>query len=128
MRVYGVSKLANILFTLELALRLEGSGVTANSLHPGVVRTGYGAHGDTRGVVAAGLTVLRPFFASAATGARTSVYLASSPEVAEVTGAYFAKCRQVVPRAVAGDGAAAERLWRVSEELVGLASPADHSG
>ena len=79
MRVYGVSKLANILFSLELARRLEGSGVTANSLHPGAVRTGYGAHGDTRGVVAAGLTVLRPFFLSAAAGARTSVYLASSP-------------------------------------------------
>ena len=82
MRVYGESKLANILFTLELARRLEGSDVTANSLHPGTVRTGYGADGDARGLLAFGIKIGSPFFLSPAKGARTSVYLASSPEVA----------------------------------------------
>ncbi len=86
MRVYGQSKLANILFTLELARRLEGSGVTANSLHPGTVRTGYGADGDTRGFLAFGIKLASPFFLSPAKGARTSVYLASSPEVEGVSG------------------------------------------
>ena len=86
MRVYGQSKLANMLFTIELARRLEGSGVTANSLHPGTVRTGYGADGDARGLLAIGIKIAAPFFLSPAKGARTSVYLASSPEVAGVSG------------------------------------------
>ena len=73
MQVYGQSKLANILFTLELARRLEGSGVTANSLHPGTVRTGYGADGDARGLLAFGIKIASPFFFSPAKGARTSV-------------------------------------------------------
>ena len=60
MRVYGQSKLANILFTLELARRLEGTGVTANSLHPGTVRTGYGADGDARGLLAFGIKISQP--------------------------------------------------------------------
>ena len=80
MRVYGQSKLANILFTLELARRLEGTGVTANSLHPGTVRTGYGADGDARGLLAFGIKISSPFFLSPAKGARTSVYLASRPD------------------------------------------------
>ena len=121
MRVYGQSKLANILFTLELARRLEGSGVTANSLHPGTVRTGYGADGDARGLLAFGIKIASPFFLSPAKGARTSVYLASDPAVAGVSGQYFVKCKAKQPKRWARDPEAARRLWLVSEELVGLA-------
>ena len=120
MRVYGESKLANMLFTLELARRLEGTGVTANCLHPGTVRTGYGADGDARGFLSFGLKIASPFFLSPAKGARTSVYLASSPEVAGVSGEYFFKCKPRTPRKWARDPVAAQRLWQVSEDLVGL--------
>ena len=121
MRVYGQSKLANILFTLELARRFEGRGVTANSLHPGTVRTGYGGDGDARGLLGFGIKIASPFFLSPAKGARTSVYLASSPEVEGVSGEYFVKCKPRRPRRWAQDAEAAQRLWQVSEELVGLA-------
>lgn len=124
MRAYGQSKLANILFTLELARRLEGSGVTANSLHPGTVRTGYGADGDTRGFLAFGIKLASPFFLSPAKGARTSVYLASSPEVEGVSGNYFVKCVARPPRRWAQDEEAARQLWQVSEQLTGLAPSA----
>jgi NAD(P)-dependent dehydrogenase (short-subunit alcohol dehydrogenase family) len=122
MRVYGESKLANILFTTELAKRLEGKGVTANSLHPGTVRTGYGADGDTKGLLAIGIKIGGPLFMSPAKGARTSVYLASSPEAADISGKYFAKCKVKTPKRQALDEAAAARLWAVSDQLVGLAS------
>jgi NAD(P)-dependent dehydrogenase (short-subunit alcohol dehydrogenase family) len=121
MRVYGQSKLANMLFTIELARRLEGRGVTANSLHPGTVRTGYGADGDVRGLLAFGIKISSPFFLSPARGARTSVYLASSPDVAAVSGEYFVKCKPKEPKPWAKDADAAQRLWQVSEQLVGLA-------
>jgi NAD(P)-dependent dehydrogenase (short-subunit alcohol dehydrogenase family) len=124
MRVYGESKLANILFTLELARRLDGAGVTANALHPGTVRTGYGADGDARGFLAFGIKVAKPFFLSPAKGARTSIYLASSPEVEGVTGEYFDKCKPAKSRRWAQDAEAAQHLWQVSEELVGLGAPA----
>jgi NAD(P)-dependent dehydrogenase (short-subunit alcohol dehydrogenase family) len=124
MRVYAESKLANILFTLELARRLAGTGVTANSLHPGTVRTGYGADGDARGLLAFGIKISQPFFLSPAQGARTSIYLASSPAVEGVTGEYFVKCKPAKPRPWALDAEAAEQLWQVSEELVGLGAPA----
>jgi NAD(P)-dependent dehydrogenase (short-subunit alcohol dehydrogenase family) len=122
MRVYGASKLANILYANELARRLEGQGVTANSLHPGTVRTGYGADGDTKGFLAVGIKIAQPFFLSPQQGARTSIYLASSPEVEGVTGKYFVKCRAKKPRPQGLDVAAAQRLWAVSEELI-AASP-----
>jgi NAD(P)-dependent dehydrogenase (short-subunit alcohol dehydrogenase family) len=121
MKVYGESKLANILFTTELARRLEGRGVTANCLHPGVVATGYGRDGDTKGFLAFGLGLIKPFVLTPEKGARTSVYLASSPEVAAVTGRYFVKCRQKTPAKPARDAAAAGRLWQVSEEMVAQA-------
>ena len=124
MRVYGESKLANILFTLELARRLEGTGVTANALHPGTVRTGYGADGDARGFLAFGIKIEKPFFLSPAKGARTSIYLASSPDVQDVTGQYFDKCKPAKSRRWAQDAEAAQRLWQVSEDLVGLGAPA----
>ena len=117
---YGASKLANILFTVELASRLAGSGVTANCLHPGVVATNiFTAFGGRTGKVFTML--LRPFMLSPADGAKTSIYLASSPEVANVTGKFFDKCREVPPTPAAQDAAAAKRLWDVSAKLTGLA-------
>ena len=118
MQVYGRSKLANILFTNELARRLSGTGVTANSLHPGTVATGYARDGDATGFLAFGVKVIKPFILTPEKGARTSVYLASSPEVAGVTGEYFVKCKPRTPSRAAHDEAAAARLWSVSEELV----------
>ncbi len=118
-RAYGQSKLANVLFTYELARRLEGSGVTANALHPGVVRTGFGK--NSPGIVREAFKVFhiigRPFFISPAEGARTSIYLASSPELEGVTGKYFDKCAQVSSNTESHDTAIARRLWQVSEEL-----------
>jgi len=122
MHVYGRSKLANILFTSELADRLAGTGVTANSLHPGSVATGYARDGDTTGFLAWGVKVYAPFSLTPEQGARTTVYLASSPEVEGVTGRYFAKCKEKTPSAQARDAAAAARLWAVSEELVARAA------
>jgi NAD(P)-dependent dehydrogenase (short-subunit alcohol dehydrogenase family) len=123
MGVYGTSKLANILFTIRLAERLEGTGVTANALHPGVVRTGFGLDGDAGGLLGLGIKIGRPLFMGSKKGARTSIFLASAPEVEGVTGRYFEKCREARCSAEARDRAVARRLWEVSEELVGL-SPA----
>jgi NAD(P)-dependent dehydrogenase (short-subunit alcohol dehydrogenase family) len=116
-RAYGQSKLANILFTKELARRLVGSGVTANCFHPGAVRTGLvkGNPWHYRLIWnAAG-----PFFLSPEKGADTGIYLASSPDVEGVTGKYFVKREQAEPAAEAGDLEAAARLWDVSEKLTG---------
>jgi len=120
-KVYARSKLANILFTLELAERLAGTGVTVNSLHPGSVATGYARDGDTTGFMAWGVKLYAhfPTTLTPEQGARTSIYLCSSPEVEGVTGRYFARCKEKSPSAQARDGAAAARLWSVSEELVG---------
>ncbi len=122
MKVYGRSKLANILFTTELAKRLAGTGVTANSLHPGAVATGYARDGDTTGFLAWGIKVFAPFSLTPEKGARTSVYLSSSPEVEGITGKYFTKCREKRPSARARDEAAAAQLWKVSEQLVDQAA------
>lgn len=119
MRVYGGSKLANILFTVELARRIEGTGVTANCLHPGAVATRLGHNNGTFARVVTRL--LAPFFRSSESGAATSVYLASSPAVEGVSGKYFVDCRERRPSAAARDRATAERLWRLSAELTGLA-------
>ena len=124
MPVYSKSKLANIYFTTELARRLAGTGVTVNCLHPGTVATGYGRDGDTKGVFAFGLKVIKPFVLTPERGARTSVYLASSPEVAGVSGQYFVKCRPRTPSKAARDDGAAARLWEASEKLVAEHSPA----
>jgi NAD(P)-dependent dehydrogenase (short-subunit alcohol dehydrogenase family) len=119
---YGQSKLANILFTRELARRLEGSGVTANCLHPGVIASGFGStYGGFAKILA---KVASPFLASPEQGARTSVYLASSAEVEGITGKYFDKCKERRPAATALENGAPERLWTISEELTGLRSAA----
>jgi NAD(P)-dependent dehydrogenase (short-subunit alcohol dehydrogenase family) len=122
MSVYSKSKLANIYFTTELGRRLAGTGVTANCLHPGTVATGYARDGDASGLLAFGVRVIKPFVLTAEQGARTSIYLASSPEVADVTGRYFVKCRARRPSKVARESDAARRLWDVSEQLAGLSS------
>ena len=124
MSVYAKSKLANIYFTIELARRLAGTGVTANCLHPGTVATGYGRDGDTHGVLTFGLKLIKPVILTAAQGARTSVYLASSPAVEGVSGEYFIRCRQRRPSKVAGDPEAALRLWEASEKLIAERLPA----
>ncbi len=120
MRVYGTTKLCNILFTRELTRRLEGTGVTANSLHPGTVRTGFGQDGDATGFMRIGLALGRPFFLSPAGGAKTSIYLASSPAVAGKSGGYYAKSRPARATKAACDDEVARRLWEVSEQMVGL--------
>ncbi|HEY1954825.1 MAG TPA: SDR family oxidoreductase [Polyangiaceae bacterium] len=114
---YGTSKLANILFTRELAKRLEGTGVTANSLHPGVIASGFGR--NNQGVFGFIMRNLAgPFLGSEESGARTSVYLASSPEVAGKTGLYWKSSREATPTSAARDDAAASKLWQLSEKLV----------
>jgi NAD(P)-dependent dehydrogenase (short-subunit alcohol dehydrogenase family) len=118
MDAYGKSKLANILFTRELARRLVGTGVTSNSLHPGVVRTGFGSADDVRGVEWLTVKIGSPLYVNAERGARTSVYLASSPEVADRTGGYYVRCKEHRPSRAARDPEAARRLWDASDELV----------
>jgi NAD(P)-dependent dehydrogenase (short-subunit alcohol dehydrogenase family) len=117
---YARSKLANILFTNELASRLAGTGVTANALHPGGVATNIFAGRDFVSRLARNYINL--FGLSPEAGARTSVYLASSPAIEGLTGLYFVKCKAVPPSAAARDKAAARRLWDLSESLTGLAS------
>jgi retinol dehydrogenase-14 len=115
MKAYGQSKLANVLFTYELARRLKGSGVTVNALHPGTVATGFARNNGllfNLGTKVAGL-----FFRKPAQGAQTSIYLASSPEVEGVTGKYFFDCQAVESSPLSHDQALAERLWQVSLKL-----------
>jgi len=125
--VYAESKLANVLFTMELAQRLVGTGVTANVCHPGPVRTGFGSADDTTGLERIGMLVSRPFLVTASRGAEPLVYLAASPEVTGVTGAYFSGgylpgVHQRSPSRAARDPQAARRLWELSDQLGGLAN------
>jgi NAD(P)-dependent dehydrogenase (short-subunit alcohol dehydrogenase family) len=113
-RRYGASKLANILFTRELARRLEGSGVTANAFHPGLVATGFNRNNGL--VMSLAMTLIGAFSLSAQEGAKTLVWLAASPEVADVTGGYFVKQQLEPPSAAAQDAAAGQRLWTISEK------------
>lgn len=115
MRVYGRSKLANILFTYELARRLEGSGVTANCLHPGVVATGFAARSG--GWMELGWKIIRPFILTPAEGAKTSILLATSPSVEGVTGQYFVREKPARSSGVSRDPALARLLWEASERL-----------
>lgn len=122
-RAYDQSKLANVLFTYELARRLRGSGVTANALHPGVVSTSFGAEDPGR-VQRLLVPFLRPFMRSPARGAATSVHLASAPDLERVSGRYFAGSRPRRSSARSRDEDAAARLWAVSADLVGLTAAA----
>ena len=119
-RAYGNSKLANILFTLELARRLEGTGVTVNALHPGFVATGFAKNNGR--VIAALISIVAPLVGrSPAKGAETSVYLASSPGVEGMTGKYFHDSHVIPAAPQASDMVVARKLWDVSAEMVHLA-------
>ncbi len=118
-RAYSQSKLANVMFTYELARRLDGTGVTATVLHPGVVRTGFGAE-DQAAYFAVMSRVARLFMKTPAQGAVTPVYLASSPEVEGITGRYYAGRKPKTASKAAYDTAAAARLWQASAGLAGL--------
>jgi retinol dehydrogenase-14 len=118
-QAYNQSKLANVLFTHELARRLDATDVTANSVHPGLVRTGFGAADPSR-IQRTLVPFLRPFMMSPARGAATSISVASAPELDGVTGRYFAKGDLKPSAKRSHDPATAQRLWRVSTELVAL--------
>jgi NAD(P)-dependent dehydrogenase (short-subunit alcohol dehydrogenase family) len=120
-RAYAQSKLANILFTRELARRVDPGVLTANALHPGVVGTRFGAASGPRWL-GLGMRLIRPILTSPARAATTPVYLAASPEVAGVTGRYFVRCRPVEPSAAARDDAVARRLWEMSAAMTATAS------
>ena len=120
--VYGHSKLANVLFTYELARRLEGTYVTANALHPGFVASGFGMNNG--GLMSVAMRVVQHFGArSPEKGARTGLYLASSPQVENVTGQYFADERALKSSPASYDRAAAARLWTLSAQMTHLAQP-----
>jgi NAD(P)-dependent dehydrogenase (short-subunit alcohol dehydrogenase family) len=121
MDAYGRSKLANILFTRELAARVAGTGVTVNAVHPGPVRSGFGMDGDMGGLMGLGNRLVRAFEISPSAGARTSVYLATSPEVEEVTGHYWVRRKPGHMSRQARSNAQAQRLWSASERLVNSA-------
>jgi len=118
MDAYCRSKLANVLFVRELARREAAAGVTANAAHPGWVRSSFAMDGDTEGIVGLGMRVMRPLQISPRRGARTSIYLATSPEVAEKTGMYWVRSKPGRMSQHARDDAAAERLWSESEQLL----------
>jgi len=118
--VYGRSKLANVLWTYELARRLEGTGVTANCLHPGVVATGFGKN-DT-GLFALGARLIAPFLISPEKGARTSVWAASDPSLVNVSGKYFKKQKAIPSSRQSNDPATQKKLWEVTEAIVARAN------
>jgi len=115
--VYSHSKLLNVLFTYELARRLEGTGVTATCVHPGVIASGFGQ--TYGGLFSFFAKLARPFLLTTRQGAETTIYCASSPDLASVTGAYFDKCKAVPSNRVSYDQSAQQRLWEISEKLTG---------
>lgn len=112
---YAQSKLANVMFTYELARQLANTGVTANAVHPGAVRSNFG--GDYGGLMGLGMKLIRPFELSPERGAQTIIYLASSPQVEGETGLYFSNKKPIASNKQSYDQAAQQRLWQVSEEL-----------
>jgi NAD(P)-dependent dehydrogenase (short-subunit alcohol dehydrogenase family) len=125
-RAYSQSKLANVLFTYELARRLEGSGVTANCLHPGVVGTNLGS--GVSGVLGFMVRALKPLMKSPEKGAETSIYLASSPEVEGLSGRYFVKKAEARSSDVTYDERIARRLWEASEDHTNLPAKTREEG
>lgn len=121
---YSQSKMMNVLFTFELARRLEGTGVTVNALHPGFVATGFGK--NNAGLVGSAMrfivgTLMKPMARTPEQGAQTTIYLASSPQVEGVTGQYFVDSRPAQPQPYAHDREAQRRLWERSEQITGIA-------
>ncbi|MFL5344299.1 MAG: SDR family oxidoreductase [Hyalangium sp.] len=119
---YTQSKLANIMFTLELARRLEGTGVTANCVHPGIVATSFGKEHPS-GLMNFLIALFGPLMLTSEQGADTLIWLSSSPEVEGVTGKYFIKRKERRPKRQARNPMACARLWEVSEQLVNKAAP-----
>lgn len=116
---YGRTKLMNVLFTRELARRLSGAGITANAVHPGVVATGLWR--GTGGIIGPIIGLIAPLYMlTPEQGAQTSLYVATAPEIAGMSGFYFSDCQPVVPSKAAQDDEAARRLWSISEEMAGL--------
>jgi NAD(P)-dependent dehydrogenase (short-subunit alcohol dehydrogenase family) len=113
-RRYGETKLANILFTTELARRIDGTDVTANCFHPGLVASGFNRNNGW--LMSLAMTIIKPFARSPEKGAQTLVWLVDSPDVANEKGGYFVDKRRVAPSAAAQDMVAAGRLWQLSEE------------
>jgi NAD(P)-dependent dehydrogenase (short-subunit alcohol dehydrogenase family) len=120
-RAYNQSKLANVMFTIELARRLDGTGITANAVHPGVVRTNFGAE-DQAWFFALISRVARPLLKTPAQGAQMPIYLASSPDMDGVTGQFFANGKPKTANRVAYNTEMTARLWQVSADLVGGSS------
>lgn len=125
MKVYGHSKLANLLFTYELARRLEDSGVTVNCVHPGAVATSLGKNNGT--VATMLIRVLAPFFRTPDKGAATTLHVATSPAMENVSGRYFASCREARSTPASHDRDAALRLWELSAHLTGLDDQPAHA-
>jgi NAD(P)-dependent dehydrogenase (short-subunit alcohol dehydrogenase family) len=119
MKAYGRSKLGNIMFAFALARRLEGAGIPVNALHPGFVGSRIGNKG---GIVSLGWNVLKPFIMSEEEGAETSLYAATAPEMANVTGQYLVAKKPARANPIAYDVEAQEHLWRVSAGMVGIAA------
>ncbi len=119
-RVYGTSKLENILFTRELARRLAGTGVTANCFHPGGVRSGWGRNDS--GFMSFLIGLGGPFLRTPEKAAETALYLAAAPELAGVSGRYFTNVHEAQPNRAAQSDDDARRLWEVSEKIAGLAA------
>lgn len=119
LRAYNQSKLANVLFTYELARRLQGTGVTANTLHPGVIRTNIGNKYST-GLASLGWRLIKPFMATAEHGASTPLYLATAPELEGVTGYYFENCQPLKSSADSYDEQLAAQVWDRSMEMTAV--------
>ncbi len=113
---YGETKLANILFTMELARRLDGTGVTVYCFHPGLVSTGFNRNNGM--LMSAGMAIVKPFSRTPRKGAETMVWLADSPDVSTQSGGYYVDRARAVPSRPAQDPAVARRLWEVSEEQI----------
>jgi len=121
MGAYGISKLANILFTRALAKRLHATEVTATCLHPGFVRTNIGHNNEVSPLFKRIFAFVSRFARSPEKGAETVIHLATSPQVQGASGGYYFDCKLAAPSPAAQDDDSAERLWHVSEQLVGIA-------
>jgi NAD(P)-dependent dehydrogenase (short-subunit alcohol dehydrogenase family) len=121
-RAYNQSKLANVMFTYELARRLEGTGVTATALHPGLVNTAFAAD-ELSAVWKMMIPVVRPFMKTPAQGAATSIYLASAPDVEGATGKYYVKGKPTASAKASYDTVTASRFWQVSADLTAGVRP-----
>ncbi len=117
MKSYCQSKLAQVLFTHEMAKKLEGTGVTVNAVHPGAVRTRWG---DEAGALGIGIRIARPFMLSPEKGAQTPIFVATSPEVEGITGKYWSKKKEKEPSKEADDENEARLLWAISAKLTGV--------